>query len=226
MPLEIIGAGFGRTATHSLRLALEKLGYKTHHMVTLMPDETQDPGVWVRAYDDPNHEDEWEKVYGDYQAAIDYPTCTFYKELSERYPEAKVILTVRSPESWFKSIHNTIFKDYEERNKHLTGHRKAVVDMVKHTAMGGILETEPEKLHDEAYMCKHFTDHIEEVKRTIPKERLLIMNLGDGWDILCPFLGKPIPDEPYPVSNSTKDFHKLIASIFENENKKDEKDND
>ncbi|CAO3617885.1 unnamed protein product [Cunninghamella blakesleeana] len=210
MPLQVIGAGFGRTSTHSLYLALEILGYNTSHMVNLGNNENYDLNIFNRAFDDPNHEDEWEKIYGDYQAAVDFPICVFYKELSEKYPDAKFILTVRSAESWFKSIHKTIFKDFKEQRRELKGRRKEIYDMLLHVCFGGILEKDEDKMFDEAYMCKIFNDHIEDVKRTIPKERLLIMNMGDGWKPLCEFLEKPVPDQPYPVSNSSVDFEQVM----------------
>lgn len=133
---------------------------------------------------------------------------TFFnkKELSEKYPNAKVILTVRSPESWFKSIHNTIFKDLKIKLTESEGRRNEVYKMLGHVCFGGIIEKDFDKIYDEAYMCKVFTDHIEEVKSTIPRERLLVMNMGDGWGPLCDFLNKPVPDQPYPVTNSTEDF--------------------
>ncbi|ORZ04358.1 P-loop containing nucleoside triphosphate hydrolase protein [Absidia repens] len=214
MPLEIIGAGFGRTGTMSLHIALEKLGYPTHHMVKLMQDETQDPEVWARAYDNPdNHEDEWEKVYGKYTAAVDWPTCTFYKELSERYPDAKVILTVRTPESWYKSMHNTIFKQASKGVDDSPTHVANVFNMTKHIFLNGVLENDPEKIHDQEYLCGVFRDHIAEVKRTIPADRLLVFELGSGWEPLCKFLNKDIPDEPYPVTNNSEEFGKLTHNM-------------
>ncbi|KAI9309690.1 P-loop containing nucleoside triphosphate hydrolase protein [Cunninghamella echinulata] len=213
MPLEIIGAGFGRTGTHSLYLALGRLGFKTHHFMEFFINQKLDPDVWRRAYDDPtNHEDEWEKVYGEYRAAVDFPTCDFYKELSERYPNAKVILTVRSPESWYESICNTIYKDFEERSIGFTDYRKKLHDMTRHVVMDGLLEKNPNRLQDKEYMCQLFADHIEQVKKTIPKEKLLILNLGQhGWEPLCEFLDiKDIPTDPYPHSNSTKQFTQTI----------------
>ncbi|CAO3638370.1 unnamed protein product [Cunninghamella blakesleeana] len=183
--------------------------YRTHHMATLMLETTQDVDVWNRAFDNPNHENEWEKVYGEYQAAVDFPTCSFYKDLSESYPDAKVILTVRSAESWFKSVHNTIFKVILGKTDHMIEHQQKIIKMIQHVFFNGIMEKDLDKLFDEEYMCKVFNDHVEEVKKTIPKERLLVMNMDAGWGPLCEFLGKPIPNEPYPVTNSTTDFHKL-----------------
>ncbi|KAI8098787.1 P-loop containing nucleoside triphosphate hydrolase protein [Halteromyces radiatus] len=214
MPLEVIGAGFGRTGTMSLHHALDKLGYRTHHMVRLMSDPNQDPSVWSRAYDDPeHHEDEWESVYGKYTAAVDWPTATFYKELSEKYPDAKVILTVRSAESWYKSMHNTVFKHVSSNRESVSKHNDAVVAMVRHTILGGILEKDVDKIHDEKYICQLFNDHVEQVKRTIPADRLLVLNLGDGWEPLCRFLGKDIPDEPYPSTNTGDDFNRLVEEF-------------
>ncbi|CAO3637596.1 unnamed protein product [Cunninghamella blakesleeana] len=210
MPLQVIGAGFGRTSTHSLYLALEILGYKTSHMVNLSSNENYDLNIFNRAIDDPNHEDEWEKIYGTYQAAVDFPICVFYKELSEKYPDAKFVLTVRSAESWFKSIHNTIFNNYNAKRYESKGRDKEVYDMIAHVCFGGIMEKDEKKIYDEDYMCKLFNDHVENVKRTIPNERLLVMNMGDGWEPLCEFLEKPVPDQCYPVSNSSADFEQLV----------------
>ena len=55
-------------------------------------------------------------------------------------------------------------------------------------------------------MKQLFIDHIEEVKRTVPPERLLVMELGEGWERLCKFLDKKVPDQPYPKANSTQEF--------------------
>ncbi|KAI8066491.1 P-loop containing nucleoside triphosphate hydrolase protein [Gongronella butleri] len=220
--LEVIGAGFGRTGTHSLHLALNKLGYKTHHMVELLGDPTQDPSVWSHAYDHPNSPDtDWERVYGNYTAAVDFPTCTFYKELSEVYPDAKIILTVRSAESWYKSMSNTIFKSIKERKAAMKegavfeGHAGEVMKMMGKTAVGGAFFGDTAKLDDAEAVMKLFNDHIEEVKRTIPAERLLVLELGSGWEPLCNFLGKPIPDEEYPRSNSSDEFHTVSSNAME-----------
>ncbi|ORX62894.1 hypothetical protein DM01DRAFT_1331004 [Hesseltinella vesiculosa] len=220
MPLEVIGAGFGRTGTHSLYLALQKLGYPTHHMVELMRDPTQDANIWTYAYDHPNSPDtDWEKVYGRYTAAVDFPTCTFYKELCERYPDAKVVLTVRTPESWYKSMQNTVFKQVKMRQQNNdrgdTAHLADVFQMMRHTGMNGLFEHNMDKVDDEAFVCDIFSKHIEDVKRNVPADRLLIMNLGDGWEPLCNFLNKPVPDEPYPRSNSSDEFAALSQGAMD-----------
>ncbi|ORX53566.1 hypothetical protein DM01DRAFT_1336109 [Hesseltinella vesiculosa] len=217
MPLEVIGAGFGRTGTTSLWAALDKLGYKTHHMRTLFMDDTQDVTVWENAFENPGSPDtDWEKVYSQFTAAVDHPTANFYKELSEVYPDAKVILTVRSAESWIKSVRNTIFKHFET-DEFPPGHLGNVMRMTRKTSFGGDLLTVEgkAKIADDAYMTKLFNDHIEEVKRTISADRLLVLNLGDGWEPLCHFLGKAVPDEPYPKTNSTEEFTERARNLID-----------
>ncbi|KAI8098790.1 P-loop containing nucleoside triphosphate hydrolase protein [Halteromyces radiatus] len=205
MPLEVIGAGYGRTGTMSLLKALQILGYRTHHGLSILEDDSADLGVFHRAYDHPDtHEDEWEKVYGDYTASLDFPSAAFYKELSEKYPDAKVILTIRPAEDWFKSMQKTILKEFAETP--MTIGAEAMTKFLSHITFNGKLGKHLEKPADKEYMCQLFNDHTEQVKKTIPADRLLILHLGDGWEPLCRFLGKDIPNEPYPHKNTTDDF--------------------
>ncbi|KAG0191491.1 hypothetical protein DFQ28_011739 [Apophysomyces sp. BC1034] len=216
MPLQVIGAGYGRTGTYSLCHALEKLGYRTHHLMKDPHCMQQDSDVWLRAYENKDHEDEWEKVYGDYDAAVDYPTAAFYKELAERYPEAKVVLTIRSADSWYNSISKTVLKsrtapfpeDFPESARKILGMSRLI-------SWNGYFKEDPTREPNKEDFCKIFNDHIEEVKRVIPPERLLIMELGEGWERLCKFLGKKIPDEPYPRVNETEDFVNNCKKIIE-----------
>ncbi|KAI9336449.1 P-loop containing nucleoside triphosphate hydrolase protein [Pilaira anomala] len=200
-PLEVIGAGYGRTGTDSLRIALNMLGYNTHHMRCFVMDPTTDTDDFYNAY---YHRDEadWDKIYENYSAACDWPTCTFYKELMAKYPEAKVILTTRTPESWYKSVRNTILAPQSFARA-----PPKFLKMVKAVCMDGML-TDPEILDDKEKIEKAFVDHINEVKTYVPAERLLVMELGEGWERLCKFLGKEVPTVPYPFANSTEEFNK------------------
>ncbi|KAI8072870.1 P-loop containing nucleoside triphosphate hydrolase protein [Gongronella butleri] len=208
MVLEVIGAGFGRTGTHSLYLALNKLGYNTHHMFEVLQNK-QDVTMWKHAYDFPNSPDiNWDSVYEKYSAAVDFPTCMFYKELLEKNPDAKVILTVRSAESWYKSICNTIFSFYLEDEVPTFGddYVGSAVKLVRHCAFDGLLERDHRSIRNKQLMMEIFEKHKAEVIKTVPADRLLVMNLGDGWEPLCRFLDKPIPKEDYPKTNATEDF--------------------
>ncbi|KAG2223921.1 hypothetical protein INT45_009373 [Circinella minor] len=230
MPLEVIGAGCSRTGTYSLHTALEILGYRTHHGFSLVIDPEQDPDVWRNSLKQQNQhqlattnsqyesnekkelvEVDWEKAYGGYQAAVDWPTYSFYKQLADYYPESKVILTVRPPDSWFTSVEQTILPLARWRfiRRWVPRHMWLMQDLWCRTFINGAV-TDPEDespLFDRDNMIHCYNEHIKQVKEIISKERLLIMTMDDGWEPLCKFLGKPIPiDRPFPVTNSRLAF--------------------
>ncbi|KAG2236333.1 P-loop containing nucleoside triphosphate hydrolase protein [Thamnidium elegans] len=202
-PLEVIGAGWGRTGTDSLRIALNTLGYNTHHMKCFFADPSIDTDDFYNAY---HHRDEadWDKIYENYSAAVDWPTCTFYKDLMAKYPNAKVLLTTRTPESWYKSVINTIASPTLVEKT--TPKLRKMIDTV---CIDGLFN-DPVRLADEEKVKALFVDHINEVKAYVPADRLLVLELGEGWERLCKFLGKEVPNTPYPSSNSTEEFNKII----------------
>jgi hypothetical protein len=105
--MKVIGAGFGRTGTMSLKVALEELGFgPCYHMIELF-EHPEHVERWEAAVG--GEPVDWEELFSGYQVTVDWPGAAFYKELSERYPEARVILTVRDPERWYESAWNTIF---------------------------------------------------------------------------------------------------------------------
>ncbi|KAG0185642.1 hypothetical protein DFQ28_009033 [Apophysomyces sp. BC1034] len=181
--------------------------YRTNHLLNNPQCMKQDSDMWLRAYENKDHEDEWEKVYGDYDAAVDNPTVPFYKELAERYPEAKVILTVRSADNWYNSLCKTVFQiqrfhfpeDFPESARKMLGVTRVV-------SWNGYWKDDPVREPNKKELCKIFNDHIEEVKGVIPPERLRIMELGECWERICKFLGKEILDEPYPRLNESEGF--------------------
>jgi hypothetical protein len=110
MTVEVIGAGWGRTGTSSLKKALEILGYDpTYHMVEV--HKNKDCDFWINAYEKKGPLD-FEKVFNrpgkKYRANCDVPSATFWEEQLKQYPDAKVILTKRDAEKWYKSCSETI----------------------------------------------------------------------------------------------------------------------
>src|SRR4051794_31435427 len=106
MALKVIGAGFGRTGTDSMREALNLLGFgPCHHMREVIDSETQKQ-LWraLAKGAAPN----WDIIFEDYASCVDWPSAFYWRELIETYPEAKVILTFRSPQSWWESFEKTI----------------------------------------------------------------------------------------------------------------------
>lgn len=210
--MEIIGAGFGRTGTKSLQLALQQLGFgKCYHMEELFRNPE---GVthWNDAYLEKPVD--WSALFANYRSIVDFPGSIYYKELKSYYPDAKVILTVRDPEKWYDSAFRTIFsfdpgpgikiqmllrmpfsRDARNLFKVLTLNDKSIWNKFFQG-----------KFKDKAFAIKKFNDHIEEVKNTIPKEDLLIFRSQDGWEPLCEFLGVAVPATPYPSTNKGEDF--------------------
>lgn len=153
---------------------------------------------------------DWDKLYEFYDAAVDWPTVDFYKELHQKYPDMKIILTVRSPESWYESVKSALHYSFTKPRNIVPGSRReAFFKMCTVIPFDGLLG-DPKHFDDKEMIIKLFNDHNEEVKRVIPASHLYVMELGSGWEGLCKFLGKDIPNEPYPRTNSSKEFIEMV----------------
>lgn len=200
MTLEVIGAGFSRTGTLSLKTALEKLGFgPCHHMIEVVGNPEQIP-FWNRAAS--GEPVDWEEVYGRYRATVDLPGCHFFAELAERYPAAKVVLSKRDPERWYESMSETIFPSMGEMGLS----REAPAD---HPMLFGwaILARDTFNFDfSKENAIAAYNRHNEEVQRRIAPERLLVFEPSQGWEPLCAHLGVPVPDEPFPRVNDREEF--------------------
>lgn len=206
MPLSVIGAGFGRTGTLSLKLALEQLGFgPCYHMVEVFKDPKA-PGRWESAAD--GQPSDWEEIFAGYASTVDWPAATFYKELADAYPDAKVILTVRDPEAWFASTQATIFARPFQSGPDEAWSRMAVKV---------VADLFDRRMNDKQKLIDTYNRHNETVQRVIPAERLLVYEVSEGWEPLCRFLGVPVPHEPMPRVNSTEEFrqHHQAAAAAE-----------
>tara|TARA_R110002060_G_scaffold11825_9_gene17017 strand:+ start:387 stop:992 length:606 start_codon:yes stop_codon:yes gene_type:complete len=165
-------------------------------------DPTQDASLFQRAFDEgfkPNRDE----VFNNYDAAVDWPGAAFWEDLWQIYPDAKVILTVRDPEDWYRSVGMTI-RDWpmgpgEKWPERMLNARIMARSVVKQ----GVLRN----CSDKDTMIKRFKEHIEHVRRVVPSNKLLALGLGEGWGPLCHFLGLPLPkDIFYPFSNVVVNF--------------------
>jgi hypothetical protein len=206
MPLSVIGAGFGRTGTMSLKLALDQLGFgPCYHMIEVFKNPKA-PGYWEAAAD--RKPVDWEEVFAGYGSTVDWPGATFYKQLADAYPDAKVILTVRDAEAWFASTQATIF------SLHI---RDDTEDPWQRMVLKVIGDLFDRQMTDKAKLIAVYKQHNEEVRRTIAPERLLVYDVAQGWKPLCRFLGVEVPSEPMPKVNSTDEFRRnLAAKLAEN----------
>ncbi len=147
----------------------------------------------------------WDEMFASYQSACDWPSCSFYRELMAHYPDAKVILTLRDPKSWYKSVSSTLMPAMKKRQLGADG---KPVGLGLPGIFGPLLIGEKTFGNDfsEAHMIDVYERHNEEVKRTVPKDRLLVFEAKDGWEPLCEFLGVKVPSAPYPNMNTTEEF--------------------
>jgi len=209
----VVGAGYGRTGTSSLRDALEKLlGGKCYHMrdVFQHPEHVQ---FWERTMTKHGgakgvSDSEWKEFFGDYVACCDLPVSTFYEHLARIYPEAKIILTTRDADSWYRSCMDTIAPEFDTPfPKNLLFWLSGMSNFAGMCTDLTIQDFGTCDWSDAELMKKQFVARNERVKATIPADRLLVFEAKEGWEPLCKFLNLPIPDEPYPRVNDTKEFN-------------------
>lgn len=207
MALSVIGAGFGRTGTLSLKLALEHLGFgRCYHMYEVLtrPD---DDAVWLAATR--GEAVDWDALFEGFGAAVDWPVAAFWRKLADHYPGARFILTVRDSRSWHESVMNTIYKALtsppDRDDPRARVHRAMVVELILERTFGG-------RLDDPDHAIEIYEQHNRDVQATLAAERLLVYESGAGWEPLCAFLDRPIPAEPYPHSNTRQEFNEKRAS--------------
>lgn len=208
MAMKAIGAGFGRTGTMSLKLALEQLGFAPcYHMLEVI----EHPGhaeIWHEAAK--GEPADWRSVLNPYRAAVDWPVCHFWRELARAFPHAKFLLTERDPDAWYNSMSQTIFdamnRSSEFANDPVRGPQMRMARyIVDEKTFAG-------KTGRESAIAV-YRAHNEAVKRTLPRERLLVYDVAEGWAPLCEFLGVEIPDAPFPRTNSAEEFRGRIPGF-------------
>ena len=209
--IKVIGAGFGRTGTASLKGALEELGFgKCYHMQEVFAHPQHVP-VWQAAAD--GQKVDWDALFEGFEATVDWPGCTFYKELMEHYPDAKVLLSVRDPDAWYKSASETIYQ-MSQRGFPASLVLRFVPRLRRFVKMVTRLiwqDTFHDRFSDRAYAISVFNEHIAEVKRTVPPEKLLVFEVKEGWEPLCRFLEVPVPDKPFPRLNDSAAFRQQAS---------------
>jgi hypothetical protein len=196
--LKVIGAGLGRTGTLTLKTALEQLGFgPCHHMVEVFahPEQAE---FWRRAAE--GEAVDWEEVFSAYNASVDWPSCHFWRQLAARYPDAKVVLSLRDPERWWESMDATILKVTQAMfadPARRAAMRFIELILVDQTFAGDLSRDN---------VIAAFERHNAVVRAAIPPERLLVFEAAQGWTPLCAFLGVPVPETPFPKVNSREEF--------------------
>lgn len=201
MALEIIGPGFGRTGTNSLKVALEHLGYgPAHHMFEVRDNPEQLPAWEAASRGEPV---DWDAAFQGYRSQVDWPGARYWRELAAYYPDAKVILTVRDPDQWFDSIETTILQFLAGRGNHPHPHQNAIAEMANRLIAEGVFDG---GMNDRRHAISVFNAHVAEVQASLPESRLLTFNVAQGWEPLCDFLGCEVPAISFPRLNSSRQF--------------------
>ena len=216
--MRVIGAGFGRTGTTSLKAALEELGFgPTYHMTEAFKNP-EHAGFWEAALR--GEPVDWQGFFAGYGAAVDWPACTFYGEMMEAFPDAKVILTLRHPERWYESVRDTI---YGIRRLSAGPARPAIalsglfapgvvriVRLADRIMWNGTFD---DRFDDRRHAIETFNRHNAEVRRRVPPERLLVYDVREGWAPLCRFFEVEIPDKPFPHLNDTRQMRRRLLGL-------------
>ncbi len=215
MALQVIGAGFGRTGTTSLKAALEQLGFsKCHHMEEVMTSRSQTAFWWALAERGANTADTgWDEIFEGFQASCDWPSSTYWEELHRHYPEAKIILTVRDEQRWYESCSATIYSISFLVPTWITRmipplHRMNT--MVIASVWDGVFHG---RFEDRDHAVKIYRAHVAYVKATAPPDKLLVFEAKQGWEPLCQFLGVPVPEGSYPHLNDSARFKLVIRVV-------------
>lgn len=204
MPLQVLGTGFGRTGTMSLKLALEELGVgPCHHMKEVISNPEQ-VRLWTEAA---AGRPDFGAIFEGFQSAVDWPVAAFWPQVLATSTQAKLILPTRSAESWFSSFSETILAVLLARDRWPEPARpwfEMAYDVVINRSLGGRT--------DRASLIAAFEANEAATRAAVPADRLLVFEARHGWEPLCAFLGKPVPSRPFPRTNTKDEFFKLVEA--------------
>jgi hypothetical protein len=207
--LKVIGAGFARTGTTSTKGALEELGFDPCYTFVALFSRPADVDHWLTAY--AGQPVDWRQFFAEFRATVDWPGCDFYEQLMAVYPEAKVVLNVRDPEKWYESLKSTVWEVHQADVEAGRGPDTYPISrlrevMIWQRAFDG-------QFLDKSYAIDVFERHIEQVKRRVPADKLLVFDVKEGWEPLCRFLGVPVPDKPFPHLMDRAAFQEVVRKI-------------
>lgn len=203
--MKVIGAGFGRTGTMSLKVALEELGAGPclHSLESMRSGGNREiASHWERiANGEPI---DWRQAFAGFGSTVDWLGARFYPEMLRAWPQAKVILSVRDPEAWYESCHASLHAT-REMSSALRGQQgtapvlRAVDSAIWEDLFDG-------RFDEREHALEVFERHRLEVARIVPAERLLIYDIREGWEPLCELLQVPVPKTPFPHLNGRDAF--------------------
>lgn len=210
--MKLIGAGYGRTGTMSLKAALERIGYgPCFHMIDLIGDPTPLPYWEAAAEGEPV---DWRAAFDGWESTVDWPACTYWQQLVATWPDAPVLLNTRDKEAWYQSCLKSIHAAAEAGRRGELGGGTGpppsfeVMRFINTDIWDGNFEG---RFQDKDFAFQVFDRHYASVRSAIPSDRLLEWEIMEGWEPLCSFLGVEVPDEPFPHLNDTAAFREMVG---------------
>jgi hypothetical protein len=216
MALKVVGAGFGRTGTLSLKTALEKIGFgPCYHMMEVF-SRPEHVAMWHRLAFERSMD--WDLLFSGFRATVDWPAARWWREIVAHYPEAKVLLSVRDPDAWYKSMIDTI---YQPMKSPAPANARELARLQTEMVRKAILsESFDNRFEDKAHAIEVFNRHTQEVRDAIDPARLLVFDVREGWAPLCRFLEVAVPNVPFPKLNDTASTQAMMRMLRES-NRKD-----
>lgn len=211
MALQVIGAGFGRTGTLSLKQSLDELGFgPTYHMREVMR-RPKHVASWLRYAR--SGEVDWDEMFAGFGSGVDFPVSCVWELLAAHYPDAKIVLTTRDPQAWWTSTQTTIYRTRTMFPRWLMWLAPVTarwLEMVDRLVWDGIFDG---RFADRDRAVAVFERHVANVAATCPPDRLLVFDVAESWEPLCSFLDVPIPNRPFPRLNEARAMRRLFAAV-------------
>jgi hypothetical protein len=209
--MKVIGVGFGRTGTMSLKAALAELGAgPCFHMIDLImgEDKDRDLDYWIKI--GAGEPVDWHEVFEPWESTVDWPAASKWREICDAFPDVPVLLNVRDFEGWYKSVENTILAvklaaraGELEQDANRDAPAPELWGVIEALIWEGDFQG---RFEDKEWVREMYDARIEEIKAAIPPERLTVWALGDGWEPLAAMLDVPVPDTEFPHLHDTNEF--------------------
>ncbi|AEO71876.1 uncharacterized protein THITE_2148457 [Thermothielavioides terrestris NRRL 8126] len=228
-PMQVLCVGLPRTGTESLQQALLHLGYEhTYHGWDVVYDADAGAGYapgWVAlarrkwyaglggkgggSAEARITAEDFDELLGHCVAVTDAAASVFAAEMIAAYPEAKVVLNMRRDlDAWERSLRNTLVHANESWGFWIASWLDRECFWAWHVYerfLWPLLFRAPDgdmarAIRGNARWIQQ--EHCNMIRGLVPKHRLLEWYIEDGWEPLCKFLGKPVPDVEFPHANA------------------------
>jgi hypothetical protein len=199
--LKVIGAGLGRTGTHSLGFALEMLGIGPCYNINAVAQNPGHTEIWKTASE--GKPVDWDFLFQSYGATVEWPSVSFLPLLLDQYPDSKVVLTLREPQAWFDSVNSTVFNALEASVHNPDPEKRARSAINRRLILEDLFSGQHRQ---KEHTIQVYNQHIQDVVDRVAPGRLLQYQVTEGWEPLCDFLGVPVPEVPFPTLNNRSSF--------------------